>query len=264
MLKRFIKHCLYGKRATYPFFKKLHTIALGGMNYGQVDFRQSGELRVLRSIREEHPLIFDVGAHSGHYAEAVIACLGPSCRLHCFEPAPEPFEKLRKRLAKYDNVRLNNFALGDKEETKTLCGATPMDSGAFILDSAGLNSEDHCRGVPVRVQRLDRYCADNCIHEIALLKLDVEGYELRVLQGALDLLEQQRIRLIQFEFGSPAVIARTYLADFCSLLAPWYQINHIVKDGWVPLEYSVVEEVFVTSNYLAIARGREDSIGVSG
>ena len=88
-----------------------------------------------------------------------------------------------------------------------------------------------------------------------MLKLDVEGHELKVLNGAHSLINSNSIDFIQFEFGGCNIDSRTYFQDFFYLLNPYYEIYRLVKDGIVLIEhYEERHEVFVTTNYLAISR----------
>jgi len=59
--------------------------------------------------------------------------------------------------------------------------------------------------------------------------------------------------MVQVEFGGTAIDARVYLRDFFDLLGNDFAIHRIVRDGVVPVTYSEWFEVFVTSNFLAIA-----------
>jgi hypothetical protein len=87
---------------------------------------------------------------------------------------------------------------------------------------------------------------------IDYVKIDVEGNELKVLQGFGDIIKN--VKLIQFEFGGCNIDTRTYFQDF------WYffkdnnfSLYIISQSGPVKIEnYSEPYEYFSTTNYIAL------------
>jgi FkbM family methyltransferase len=55
--------------------------------------------------------------------------------------------------------------------------------------------------MPVSVRTIDDFCAEQAIAEIDLLKIDTEGYDLQVLEGARSLLTRGRVRFVYSEFN---------------------------------------------------------------
>ncbi|MBK8352977.1 MAG: FkbM family methyltransferase [Saprospirales bacterium] len=104
----------------------------------------------------------------------------------------------------------------------------------------------------ISVKKMDDYCIENNISEITFLKIDVEGNELSVLNGAKKLLSENKIKYIQFEFGGCNIDSRTYFKDFYDLLNEKYKVYRILRDGLFHIEkYSENLEIFVTSNFFA-------------
>jgi FkbM family methyltransferase len=149
-------------------------------------------------------VVFDVGAHLGETA-VLYAKKFPRATIHSFEPSPKTFAELQAVLKPYPNVRAVNVALGDAKGNRTLhmnqsSGTDSLLSSAGQLsDAAMAQLTKTIVEVPVAVRTLDEYCQANDIAFIDLLKMDVQGFELEVLQGARDLLAEQRIALIYSE-----------------------------------------------------------------
>jgi hypothetical protein len=90
------------------------------------------------------------------------------------------------------------------------------------------------------------------IQRIDLLKLDTEGHELSVLEGARRLLESRAIDTIQFEFGGANIDSRTFLRDIVDVLRPTHGVYRLLKDGVEPLRNDEREEIFTYANYIAV------------
>jgi hypothetical protein len=89
------------------------------------------------------------------------------------------------------------------------------------------------------------------------MKLDVEGHELAVFEGAAALLQQDAISVVQFEFGGCNIHSRTYFQDFFDLLAPRFDLFRVLPYTLYPIShYRETDEVFVTTNYVAFSRAR--------
>ena len=84
------------------------------------------------------------------------------------------------------------------------------------------------------------------------MKIDVEGHELDVLKGALEIIS--RVKLIQFEFGGCNIDTRTYFQDFYYFFKDLdFQLYRITPNGLLQIQqYSEDDEYFGTTNYLAL------------
>lgn len=262
MLRKIIHGHLAGKVRFQSLFERLHRISLVGMNYGNgSDVHSSGETVALERLSRwvdtnTPPVVFDVGANVGEYAQQVLAQFGGGAQLYCFEPSLKAHTRLCERLKDYKNVGIYNFGFGALERRALLYA----DAGGSVLGSIFDRRLAHyhiemTHTEEIQLRRLDDFCDEHGIAHIHFLKLDVEGSELNVLQGAQRLLDSGAVDFIQFEFGGCNIDSRTYFQDFFYLLTPQYQLNRIVKDGLVPIDnYKETCEVFVTTNYLAISR----------
>lgn len=263
VLRNAVKRALFGRRALQPFWQYLHRLSLSGLNVGGgSDFEESGELWIIDQLARERArdrslLVFDVGANLGGWALAVLARLEGRARLFCFEPSPSTFAALRQNAGRRANVELLDFGLGDREGSVELLSDATFSGLASVyrrrLDHVGVSLD---RSEPVRLRRLDDFCREREIDHIDFLKLDVGGHELKVLEGAGSLLEGAAIDYIQFEFGGCNIDSRTYFQDFFYALHPRYRLHRMLRDGLVPIEhYRETQEIFVTTNFLAISRG---------
>ena len=238
-------------------WERLFQLALYGMNFGPIDPELDGEVPLLKKLGRRFPpdcVLFDIGANRGDYTKALVRYFAETARIFSFEPSVITFSNLANEVGETQNIRLENFALGDEAATLELFYDKKSSPLASLhhrdLQQYGLE-HGHYKEL-VKVVRLDDYCRLRQIDNIDLLKLDVEGHELAVLKGCGDFLAQGRIRVIQFEFGGCAIDSRIFLRDFFRLLTPRYTLFRMVADGLVPLNsYDAIYEKYGPNNFVA-------------
>jgi FkbM family methyltransferase len=193
--------------------------------YENFDFRTNGERRFLaKSVEIGDGTVFDIGANRGEWAKQALAFHGRAC-LHCFEPGKASFDELTAALG--DRVRAHNVAVSNESGTVVFHAATdPQMSSLFPRRQLG-----DARAETVEAVTIDEFCEREGIEDIALLKIDTEGNDLAVLQGAVGMLP--RIKAIQFEYGGTAVDARIFLRDFFDLLGARFDLYRLWRFGMI-------------------------------
>jgi len=176
---------------------------------------------VLQLVKTDAPVIFDVGANRGDYLHLALTRLSqrhPS--VHSFEPGSAAFAELQQRFGQHDRVSINNLALGSQPGLLALYYDTPgSELSSLYRRRLHHHGKLFAGSEQVCVDTLDNYCATRGIDHIDLLKLDVEGHELEVLKGAMQLFQRAAIRTVSFEFGGCNIDSRTFLRDFLDFFA---------------------------------------------
>ena len=147
---------------------------------------------------KKSPTIFDVGANIGQ-SVVYYKRLFPSAEIHCFEPLPTAFEKLKVNTHRYSNVLFNNYALGKEKRERILYENSASDMSSFMkLGGKGWGKivDTH----EVNVDTLDNYCEQKNISYIDLLKIDTQGFDYNVLLGARKTMDANKIRALYMEF----------------------------------------------------------------
>lgn len=248
----------------WPFLARLHlgllyftARALGLLNYTSNSI--SGESRAIRlGVAGNHmPVVFDVGANEGQWIKDVLSVC-PTAHIHAFEP--------QKNLAAliagaYPCVTVNNLALSDAAGSLELKDYSEHAGSQHASLLNGVIDGIH-GGTPrselVSVSTLDDYCSQNGISHIDLLKIDVEGYELKVIHGAARMLKENRIGVVQFEFNEMNVIAKAFMRNFFECLGGTHRLYRLLPHGLMPLNQNHIwlNEQFVYQNIVAIRKGR--------
>jgi FkbM family methyltransferase len=231
---------------------------LGAGSAAGLPIEKSGEAVLLKRLAalwadRDEVIVLDVGAHHGEYASAALEAFDGRARIECFEPDPLNYTALTKRLG--SKVGCHALALGDVSGTAWLFtdrASSPLSS--MYEEAITIPGLDVTDGTEVEVDTLDRVTQRIGIGRIDLLKIDVEGHELAVLKGGTGLLDEEKIDVIQFEFGERNIASRTYLRDFRNLL-PRHHLFRLSPRGPTPLDYQPSNEVFVlAANYIAARR----------
>jgi FkbM family methyltransferase len=136
--------------------------------------------------------VLDIGAHRGEFSSALRTYL-PNASITAFEPLPDCYDALVERMRARGPFRAHRLALGATD------GETAFHRSSFSKASSLLAmGERHerefpwSRGVrtfPVAVRTLDSLAEDLDLARRCLMKIDVQGAELQVLQGAERVLE---------------------------------------------------------------------------
>jgi FkbM family methyltransferase len=217
------------------------------------DIATNGELRLARLALPSCANAFDVGANIGEWTQLALA-INPSLVVHAFEPSPTTFRTLNARTFP-PSVTINNIALGSRVEDRDLY---------IFEDNSGTNSLHARSGVGasitkrerIHVETLDAYASAHGIDRIGFVKIDTEGHELAVLQGARGMIAAGAIAILQFEYGGSYIDARTLLKDVWELVVGVnrdYAVFKIFPERLERLdEYRQVVETYQYSNWAII------------
>jgi len=149
------------------------------------------------SVLSNPKIIFDVGANIGqtsmHFRNAF-----KETEIFAFEPVRSTYEELTKNLIGA-NVKTFNLGFGERQATKKV----------FLQELSELNSlveslnkpNDTGAAEEVQITTIDNFCENNNITRITLLKIDTEGFGLKVLSGTKTMLANAGVESILIEVG---------------------------------------------------------------
>ncbi len=142
--------------------------------------------------KNDFALVVDIGANRGQFALAVRQ-YSPNAKVISFEPLPEPASIYSEIFSKDEKVALHEFAIGPESGASKI-HISARDDSSSLLPISKLQNETFPGTAKIGTQkiqiaRLMEFISPDKIQSPALLKIDVQGYELETLKGCEDLLD---------------------------------------------------------------------------
>ena len=192
---------LFGKTFFYPkrslYYKKFLE------NFE--DDKISSELNILKkSFFDEKSIdfILDVGANIGYQTLFYKSYFASNTKILCFEPHPISYFFLNENLSQYKNISLYNFALGDRE-SKEIISVPKHESHRLTnlgIASISKNKTNHLKE-EIQVKKFDDLDILKGEYKSIFIKIDVEGYEKKVLLGMNNFLKKKINIFLQIEIN---------------------------------------------------------------
>lgn len=226
------------------------------------DPETNGEFYLLEQVPQIRTA-FDVGANRGEWA---IACVTrrQGATVHAFELVPRTYDTLMRNTAGHPAIIANPFGLSDAPgEVEVQIHPDPEVDylSSMVGGAAAASAIHHTQFVTTRgrVETGDEYCRKNGVEHIDFMKVDVEGAEGHVLRGFRDMLAQNRIAVIQFEYGQQNIFSRFLLLDFYEMLGGFgYSVGKLLPRGVQFRPWEPVHEDFLGPNFVAVADRFQD------
>jgi FkbM family methyltransferase len=156
------------------------------------------EFSIIKALTKPGDVIFDIGANIGIYSLWFSKCINDTGLIYSFEPDDTNINRLKYAISLNslksiipNNLALSNtvgeakFSTGLDEQNSLINGYSPLTDQYRIVHTC----------------TIDQFCADNKIEEINYMKIDVEGAEWFVLNGAENMLANKKIKVIQLEIN---------------------------------------------------------------
>ncbi len=174
--------------------------------------REGTELRVWSELSKQASMAIDIGANNGIYA--LVSSAYPGLKIHAFEPVPNVFDMLLENrfLNPTSHIVPHQMVVSNTNEMQTLY--VPKKGW---VDVASLDQEFASRytggrelaRIQVKATTLDTFLKQERItkDELIICKIDVEGAEPLILEGATDAIVHQNIVFLIEALDTPAFVA---------------------------------------------------------
>lgn len=150
-------------------------------------------------------VIWDVGANIGFYSKRFADLAGAAGKVIAFEPNPSAVEQLRLALTQFANVQICPIGLSNVPENAVFSlGAEPASTTGHIA----LEQSNESNTIRVTLNAGDTLVAEGLVPQPTVIKIDVEGYELEVLQGLQRCLRNEALKVVGIEVHFGHLAAR--------------------------------------------------------
>ncbi|MGV3712279.1 FkbM family methyltransferase [Pseudolysinimonas sp.] len=226
---------------------------------GRFDWAEP-EVRGLDQVVKPGDTVLDVGAALGMYTVPLSYLTGPTGRVFSVDPQPRNFHVVRflRRLVGTKGGTIRRIAFGPQEGESSIAVpiilGLPIFGHGHISDGVQEKGPHRIRYTPTPVDTIDAWVARDGVEKVSFIKVDVEGFEPSVVEGASALIERDRPSLLlEIEDRRLVRYGRTTADDFHRhLMTRWpdYTMYTWVDGAWTPTD-AIRPEV---RNYLFTTR----------
>lgn len=182
------------------------------MDFGKRIGRVFGlEIKRTRSIdfnyewleSQDFRTILDIGASVGEFSKSIHKLL-PEARIYAFEPLKDSYNRLIAKTKHLPKFKAFNFALGEKDDDKAKIHHCKYSPSSSLLSMCDLQ-KDMCPETgeeieEIRLRRLDSIVPELDIEGNILIKIDVQGYEDRVIAGGKETFSKAKMVIAETNF----------------------------------------------------------------
>ena len=164
---------------------------------------------------------------------------------------------MQENLSSYsDRIILVNKGVGSKSEPRTIFyNGYGTEHASFIEEVNDIRYVNNNEKLEIELTTIDDYCIENNIREIDLIKIDTEGFEKEVFEGAITTFENIKPKFIQIEFNWHQLLRNTSLLFFSRKL-PDYDVYQLTYNGMQKVDpkhpYS---NFYIFSNFVFVLKG---------
>ncbi|MDB9308639.1 FkbM family methyltransferase [Aphanizomenon sp. CS-733/32] len=157
------------------------------------------ESNLIKNYLKTGMTFIDVGANIGYFTLMAAALVGSEGKVIAFEPSSYAYNRLKNTVNRNNisQVSLVQAGLSDSESTIQLY----IPDNQWGNHSPTMIKNNSGQPINVPVFRLDEYLKSNNIAYVDLMKIDVEGFEPNVIEGAREAIESKKIHSILIEFN---------------------------------------------------------------
>jgi FkbM family methyltransferase len=218
-----------------------------------IDPTRNGEFLLLSLLAPGAKTFIDVGANIGTWSKEFAKLIADRNGYGVlFEPSSIAFRRLCEKRNEFAcRIDIVQAALGDTIGEATFFMEPEAGETSSLVPGF---SRPAATAIKVPVTTIDHEIGKRGLGLVDFIKVDAEGFDLKVLKGAARMLRQKQIGVVQFEYNAPWAEAGSTLAEARRYLEGMgYELFLLKGDGLYSPQFQRYGEYFGYSNYVAVS-----------
>lgn len=189
---------------------------------------EPNEMYAMSKLIRPGMCVVDVGANAGIFTLMAASLVGPEGSVHAFEPSQRDRARLLANVALngLSNVSVHPPALGRAPGKAVLAVSRPEHPGHNTIGGFAYAAGGAAYSLEVEVSTLDGFASGHALTRLDLLKIDVEGSETAVLEGARESLRRFR----------PVIVCEAYDPSLRQLGTSASELLQLIRDSGYEIE----------------------------
>lgn len=228
----------------HSFWLTINHLSVVALNFyrGSAPVNLSQEIRILEYIASKKNLqyslsLFDCGANKGAYTDLFLTVFPESSNCILAEPTSSLYKNLCNKYSKNKSIIVLNHAISsDKGSKQFLVHKNADQLNSLDYNPSSSLSPADSSVVTVTSETIDSILNKYNFDSLLLLKIDVEGHEPKVLEGARNSILNRKIQFIQVEYSRVSLSSMSFESLFCQY-SPYYKFYQLCSDGLAAVRY---------------------------
>lgn len=238
----------------WSFSRRLYQISRKDIPTKGISKSENYVIKTFLKNKTNVDYIFDVGANVGLWSK-LASSIRKDLNIYSFEPIKSTYNNLEKNLKDYENISTINKALssesgffniynyGENSGTNSFYNFNNDKNQEFVIES-------------IEATTIDLFCETNQLKNVDFIKCDTEGNDLKVILGALKMIENNKIGILQFEYNWRWILSNSSLKNVFDVIeGKDYYFGKVINN-----EIQIIEawnqeiDKFYEANYILISK----------
>ena len=192
--------------------------------------REPKSTKMVQRILRKGNVVVDIGANIGYYALMEARLVGKRGKVYAIEPSPSNLDSLKNniKLNNYENIETYQIGIGDKEGIIKMYLSPYSNLNSLIL----LKNRKIIDIINIRVTTLDNFLKNKKYPD--LIRMDVEGYEYRIIKGMRNTLQAKKPLKLFIELHPHIMKKKQTIYVLKTLMTHSFEVKKVTRSFTMP------------------------------